>query len=241
VTVKTIIRTALVAMLVLTGAFVVMTRHVVWEHGNDAELLWRQDEALLFINASRTGWSGNIFQWSWQVGRNYLQLPTQIRKTAISVVVIRLTSIDVERYVFENTGIGSVAVFDDRIYAAVAGGPDRGSLAKWSRVRFEPVGADERQRVAAGKIPCSQPGCEFSDVRGWSHRCCVLSRIYEGETKFPMMVSGQQLVLTVSADPEHGSTTIDLQRVNRGTQRLWSVDEGARRVTADQYAAFLKQ
>ena len=231
------VKKAAVAMLIAVVATVVVTMVTVKTYpvrlvDNGAELWWDADEAYLFIGTSRLGWQRNYLEFYLDIVANYLRLSRPAQNTRSAVVVLRLTLDGVEQHIFENASVGSYRVFEGHIYTY-----ENRSLLRWSGTRFEHVSADEERRFAGAKIPSG----EFFSVNGWSYRCCVLHRrAGGGETEFAIELGGQQLVLKVN-DDVGVSVTVDLQRPNQQSQRIWSLDERPRRVSKDEYYAFLNQ
>jgi hypothetical protein len=227
--------------IVAISTLLLIPRHLVWEQAKLAELIWNRDEAHLFIVVSNIGWSGNELQWRAQIAKSYLGARTMISEERRSVVVVKVTPTAIEKVRAQDTSVSSYYVFENRIYGVYQTGPYAGSVATWVDGRFKRAPEEEQVRFTAWKRPCDLPGCEFTDRDGWSYRCCVLSRTYKGETRFPLELRGRHLDLVVTADGPHLTQVIDLEEEGRTTQRLWEVDSNPRHMGASEYEAFLNQ
>jgi hypothetical protein len=221
---------AVVATLVLITGLVAMEAapvYVVWEYETGTQLLWNADEAYIFIDRLRTGWSGSYPAWAWQIFRNLVRAPTSIKLTGRSLVVLRYTSDGLVRYIVPDARPTHFYVVDGRIY-----GTHQRIVARWTGTQFEPADAVDRQRFLEAREVSE---LTFSDVNGWSKRRNLL----QSASRVAMTIGGQQIVLSTQGSEMEGQKAIDIERPGQPAERIWSVDQRRRFVTKAQYDEFL--
>lgn len=222
---------ALVAATLTSVAFVgaATEMRIAWAHAAPTHLLWNTNEAYLFIGTRRTGWYGNYLEFAWQAIRNALGASTSIKESRPAVIVLRITRSDVQRHTFDGMMPGPVMVRDDEIYI-LSNGPRR-----WRDGGFERIDADQERVVHSS--PMQEPN--FSGVQGWSRR---MNLFHGGEGDVPMTLDGE--TVTVIAETQYSpavSAGVRLRRAGGDVQALWSVDERARYLSREDYAAFMAQ
>ena len=97
---------------------------------------------------------------------------------------------------------------------------------------FEPLGAEEKVRVRQASVLYN----DFSNVDGWSGRCCIMHRQF-GETVFPIDLGGHRMALVVKNDASGTWTSISLRKDAEPEREIWRLDQRPRRVSAAEYAA----
>jgi len=208
-------------MALLRGDYVVHS-------DNDAKLIWNSEAAYVFIGTSRLGWQRSYLGYARDVLFGYIRVATPPDERRASVTVLKVTPSGVQQSTIENSLIGAYIVFEGHIYS---------ERLKWSGARFEPASPDEERRLAAAMT--TMKGGDFSDVNGWSSRCCLIGQSF-GETEFTITLAGQPLALVATNKLDAGRwKAIDLRRRNQPPERIWYLDERPRRVSRSQYDAFM--
>jgi hypothetical protein len=216
---------AAVLIASLTGVAAIGRTYFVRSRPNEAQLLWNSREAYLFVGSMRQGWHGNYFQAAGMVVSSQLRLITWPTESRPSITVFRITPDRLERYLLEDQIVGPYTVFENHIY--------KNSDWRWAGHRFERTSDDERRRFQSS----NQPAGEWSDVNGWSRRCCLLNRAVS-VTRFPLQLEGRRVEVIVRN--EGPNVAIELDGVGRATERIWTLDMTPRRVRQDEYSSFLR-
>jgi hypothetical protein len=187
-------------------------------------LYWNDHEAFIFVNVVHRGHRSS-----------YLKLPVELAKEAIggvlptddqrsSVLVFRITPETVQRYVKENSNLGSYRPVSDRIYAR---GND-GLLWKWSGTQFDQADSQELHNFEAGPYP---PSPEYDQFDGWSCRYEILGRT--SLVNVPLKINNETLAITVKKDAREVS--VALTRPGGVTETIWSLETAPRKVTQSEY------
>jgi hypothetical protein len=221
-------KNVLIAAAVITALAIVIATgriHYIRLRANDADLLWNGREAYVVVRSMRQGWQGNYLQWAQMFVTSRLGLvawPTESRR---STTVFRITPAKRESYVFRDQETGPCTIFENQIYCH--------GLWRWAGDQFEQTTVDERRRFDSG----NHPSGEWSNVDGWSRRCCLLNRRV-GDSRFPIEIDGERLV--VIAWNDHVKSSIQVAMPNGVLEKLWSLDGTPRRVRRHEYDEFLR-
>ena len=201
-------------------------------------VMWNASEADLFIQVVRDGLSVSYLRYPWFLVKEYLgavELPDANRA---SLVVIRVTSSNIERHVLKladrgDGGAGSDPIkytpLEHRIYVEC---PPL-DLCRWSGDRFERATQEERQRLDG--IKRLTRGDFENDKSGWSRR-----EFGAGPTdrKFTIKV-GDKFVLLVNNlgvnGTDNGTVSIDLLRPGRDTERIGDFFRRIGKVSRTEY------
>jgi hypothetical protein len=213
------------AVFVLTAvSLAARPQYIIREHDNDAQLMWNDKEALVFIGYSQLGWSMDAFQRIVEVGYNIFGGATPAEAIRPSVVVVRYSPKGIEKYLFNDDVVSRYMAFEGHVYNAQA--------RRWSGTRFEPVDQNQTERF--------WPAMRSYDPRvphdGWAYRSGILhSRDFE--TRLDMWIGQVDVQLVVGHSRD--SKWVDFQTAGRPPQRVWEVDERPKHLTKDEYDRLL--
>jgi hypothetical protein len=214
-------RMRIISVLLLSAVVVLMLwpRHAIGETYLMSQMLWHDEEAFVFVNASRGGFEDSYFTWALSQLRLYGARPTNSRRLGF---VFRITPTSVEQYQHDGALPANLIVADGYVFSYAS---------RWINGRFEPY---EPRRIA--EAFSKQPPQEFSDVEGWSKRSFNVPS--GGDTRtVDFQLSGKPARLILSRDD--GTRSIDLERAGASPQRLLSAPEGVRWVSAEEYDQYL--
>jgi hypothetical protein len=177
---------------VLAGLLASFSRHVIWERETSTQLIWSSNEAYFFVGRQREGWSGNLLQVGWEMGRAYFGLPANRTDRKRWLEVNRITDSQVTKTVISGSAAFPVGVFEGHIYV-----PLDGELKKWVDDNFVSVSPLEQFRFQTER----QGSGEYRDVLGWSVEINIM-RGLPFESSYPLILNGLPVVVEVSQQPE---------------------------------------
>jgi len=203
--------------LVVFGAVLAFPRmrfHLIREDGGGGVMLWKGNEAYLFMFDVRFGYYMSGAELLAEPFRNYLHSVTLPRNDSRSVTIIHVTPSTVERHIQQSTiSVDSFTPIGDSIYATCPRG-----ICKWNGVRFELVSIEEEQKIG-GRNQLVNDWKEFTGVDGWSRRSIraigPAGAAVHGQ--YSVEVSNQLVLLVGEGNP----TSVYLQRPNQPKERLW--------------------
>jgi hypothetical protein len=218
---KKIIVTIVLIACVIVSAFL----HVYYiRDGASGDLLSNGEEAYLFLSVGTRGYRLSYLQSPIEYLRAYFRTGVSASEEHFSVFAIRITSDDIQRYEPQPLSLGAIDPVDSNIYAR-----SNGALVKWSGAQFEPASTEELRRFQLRHIS----GPDFTNVDGWSKRCCLMSRAPEVEFEF--QIGGKPLILIVKQGERDSNITVSLKREGQVPEKIWYLDQTPRRVRRGEY------
>ena len=211
---------AILILIALTAALSLVKMHFIRAIDHDAQLMWNEDEALLFIGAGELGTIETAAQIGFEIIYNYFGGTFEPENSRQTLVVIRYSHRGLERHVLDGVPMNSYTVFDGQIYNM---GGDR-----WSGSRFERATEDEVNRFYAAMRGYDR----FHPNGGWSYRMGLLYSP-ELEAHFPMHIAGTSVDLIVQRHGEYKS--IQLRKSDQSPEELWHLDESRKWVSKQEY------
>jgi hypothetical protein len=201
-----------VMAVLLAGAATLVPVSIVAVKATTIQVLWHEDEALLFMGQNLIGWRISYFKWG-LAKISPFGVPSQDLKR--SMTVLRITPSRVDRRDIQGSLPPDLTVVDGHV-AAYDGRP-------WNGDRFE---FDSHLGPAPGRSLLMP---RFSDVDGWTKQSMVLSR--DAHFGIDIVMSGRKARLLFRND---GTQTIDLDRGGGSPERIWSAD-APRQVSGAEY------
>ncbi len=93
---------------------------MLWTYEAGTQLLWRDAEALVFIQERNSGWHGGAVEWYWQVFRNALSAPTSLSDTRVDLLVLRYSNGQITSTFLEGVLISALQQMDGDLYSAAS-------------------------------------------------------------------------------------------------------------------------
>ena len=222
-------RKKIIVILVILAALVVVSASLKTyriREGASGTLFWNADEAYLFMNVGKFGTRLSYLQYIVEGFREALGAVRSPDARRYSVVVLRITPEAVQRYVKENTHLGSFILFEKNIYSRNL---DDGTLWRWSGTAFVRASGQEQHSFETGKHPL---GPDFNNFDGWSERCCF------PRPKVEFEVEGR--TLTLATNPKLlRQMSIELTRPGNEPERIWYLETRPSGVSKNEYEKFL--
>jgi hypothetical protein len=226
-----------IVVVIFIGAVIMFPRmklYFIRADGGGGDLLWRNNEAYLFLYDAPIGYRLTGADWLAEPIRERFQAPA-IPDTDVKLLAIfRVTPSGVERHIQKcKVSIGSFTVFGDTIYASCPGG-----ICKWTGSQFELITNNEEQSIG-GRDHLSNDWSEFTNVNGWSKR--LIRSVGPGETpihdQFSIDVGKDVRLLVTEGNP----TSVDLQPLNQSSDRIWYYKRGTSMVSKAKYNSVFGQ
>jgi hypothetical protein len=218
-------------VLIAVGAMVAFPRmkfHFIRSAGGGGELLWKNDEAYLFLYDRPFGYYLSGAQWLAEPVNEYFYAPAIPDDDANLLTILHVTPSEVERHMQKSKiGIDSFTPLGDAIYAGCPGG-----ICKWTGSQFELITSEAEQKMG-GRSHLSNDWNEFTDASGWSKR--AMRATVPGQppihNQFSIAVSKQLKLWVTEGNP----ISVDLQRPNQSTERIWYHKQGTSLVSRAKY------
>jgi hypothetical protein len=226
---KILVASCVVAALVLVA---VTTRSYYLRDDSAGQLVWKTNEAYLFVMVARRGYSLSYFHYPWEALKEWLRVPTVPTNERVFLTVIRVTPSGTEQHLASVADTaGKIPDFftpvEETIYANC-----QGALCKWTGDHFETATEDEQTMMNG--INHLSPDID-TKIDGWSKKG-VGSVV--GESQFSIQID-QDLALLVRQGNINTSATesakVELQRAGQAPQPLWHVNGEPRRVSKKDY------
>ena len=225
----------LLVVLAVTATILARLRMYYVKSGAIANLLWNSNEAYVFINDFRSGYSFSYLGYLSEVVREVFPFgASPPERQHFCMIVLHITPETTERHVVDNFHAGSPPfVVGQNIYAgnlSAETGP-----TKWSGTYFEPMTSEEYKAVQdaqhGGGIPISP---SYDNFGGWSRRMVdVVSP--ESDAKITMEIAGKQLSLLAHSGAKDHEAYIDVTRPGQPPDRMWHLNERSQRVSKATY------
>lgn len=212
---------AVVVVVIMLG---VWPRYGVQQFA-DGELLWNADEADVFIDLGRLGYRLNGFTILFGTLKAFFWVSVPPDDKGQSGLVVRITPKGVDSFRVDHSQVGIMTVFEGHPYRPPW---------KWTGNAFEKATQDEQGRYAASQHPYGQ----FSNVDGWSRRCCVFASGLGERKQLQVKLGAEDVVVRFLATND--SKAIELERSGRPAQQIWSIDQRDRWVSYEEYQRFLR-
>jgi hypothetical protein len=190
------------------------------ESDNDAQVMWNDTEALVFIGSSQLGWSMNGLQLASEFANNIFGGVTPAEARRSSVTVVRYSPDGASKYLFNDEKISQYMVFEGRIYDSHA--------RRWSGTHFEPIRQDEVDRFWRA-MASYNPRVPHD---GWSYNSALLHSA-DFERRISMWI-GRKEVLLIAGHSEDGKW-IDFQTAGQLPERVWQLDERRKHLSKEEY------
>lgn len=215
--------------LTIVALLTVARLHLVWER-DATQLIWSQQEAYLVAARLREGWSGNLWEAAWQIGRAYVGgLSGDISDRRRWLEVTKITRTGTTLTVVPDTDSSSFLVFEGHVY-----GRHNEAFEKWVDGKFVPIDPEERSRFGRG-----YKGGHFRDVSGWSSEINLLNTTQEGERRYPLVLDGVPVEVLVNQGTER--RTVSVQFPSRAPAPILDLPNQTVWVAAATYRRLLSQ
>jgi hypothetical protein len=150
-----------------------------------------------------------------------------------SVLTLRISQQTIEPYTTHDLCLGDYRFVTGDIYSRSW---IDGSLWKWSETAFVRASGDE-ERDYNPVAPGGSSG--FDNVNGWSERSGLGGGVRDGyEVPFTL---GREKFSLVTRQGALREVSIDLIRPGQAPQKIWSLDQGTRRVSKAHYEQIFPQ
>lgn len=220
-----------IVLLVVFGAVLFLPRirfHLIRKDGGGGVLLWKEDEAYLFMFDHLLGYYMSGAELLTAPINSYLHsvpIPSDDRR---ELTIIHITQSTIERHIQRSTiGIDSFTPIGGAIYATCPGG-----ICKWNGVRFELVSSEEEQGIG-GRSRLVNDWNDFTGADGWSKRS--IHAVGPGGApvrgQYSIDVSKQLVLLVTEGNP----TFVHIQRASESKEQLWYYKRGLTVVGGARY------
>jgi hypothetical protein len=187
------------------------------------DLLWNKDTAYFFLHAGSLGYQLSYLRYFGDLITGLFgAVPLPTDQTS-SVLVLEIEQDRVQRFQTSSLSLDVFTPIDQDIYSASGG-----IVFKWSGTHFEHASDQEVQRFRANKNYAP----DFTNVDGWSKRCCVLERAEK--STFDIQLRDGPATLVVKRDGIW-SISVELARKAGSAERIWSLDERSGKVSRASY------
>jgi hypothetical protein len=233
-----VLKKSLISLVVLIGILFLFSYPEVYVIQGSAGgvLYWNTHEALLFMGGGNTGAHMSYPRYAldpFLVGLGDVRQRNDER--CLQILVIRVTTKDVQRYDTDVTCVAGYYLYAGQIYAL-----NYPSVWKWTGNRLESVTPQENAEVVAARLAAArstnpdQHPWEFDNVDGWSMR-----QFGSTGPMFQLSLDGQPLTILYS-----GATwppkpfSVDLTRPGQAPRRIWEFDGEPHRVRRVEYERY---
>lgn len=219
-------KVTIAAAIAAIALLVFLKVHVIKDEGGRGYVLWRADEAYLFMDDRPIGYRISVLGYLLEPIMEYFYAPAIPHDEKLDLAIIKITPAGVERHDQTSTvGIGAFTPIDGEIYARCPGG-----ICKWTGTQFQLISDQEEQKIGAeGALKM-----DFADINGWSKR--EVKAAWAGDTpskpyEFSIDLS-QGIKLLVRGD---NPVSVDLLRPDRAPEKVWHHEQYTRRVSGAEY------
>jgi hypothetical protein len=225
-----------VSMLLLVAVFLVVLAlplvskfahlHFIREDGGGGYVLWNAHEAYFFMYDCPTGFIFTVPEYLAEPINEHFYAPAFPAHSKCNLTVLHVTSAGVDRHSQDFlASLGLFTPIDGNIYADCAGG-----TCRWDGSTFRLITKDEERKVGGYDRLSSE---DFANVDGWSKRS--IPGTYVGEVTSPFNLSFQvngSIRLSVNGS---NPVSIELQRDNGASERIWYHEQRTHLVLASTY------
>jgi len=214
-----------IVVVVMVAAIVCGTfqLHTIRDVSNDAELVWNDREAWLFIGSSRLGWSHTLPEvlLDWLSAMAGAGTPAEHRyawTTAIGYTDAGITSYSLDNVLV----VPPLIVLDGRLYGGIKW--------RWSGSTFERTSEAESDRLSRLQ---REPGFDLHRPGGESTYVGAVLRRAERVSRFPMNISGKAVEFVVRRGS--WSESINLELRGAPPRQVWSLNSRPKLLTRSKY------
>lgn len=217
------------AAIVLLGT--VKTYRVRNEYGN-AQLIWNDREAYLFITADRLGWSGSYGWLGVETFANIFKAFTAWQKRDSTLNVVHVTLDSVTEYTVEHAPPTPYWVFRGSIYQTY-----HQSLSRWTGSRFEPAAVDEKRAFEASP----DKRLSFANQDGWSSRVDLLHGP-DGDAPYEIAIGGRAITIVgKNYSSSERWRAFEVQRAGEMARLVWDMDETSYAVSRLRFSVLFQE
>jgi hypothetical protein len=221
---KRIIVTAMVLVLFALAVFVKLD--FIKDAGGGGYLLWKNDQAFLFMGDSPIGYRMSVARCLVEPILELFYAVALPADKASIVTIIRITPSGVERSESTASQVGfyDITAVGNEIYAQCAGG-----ICALSGMKFQLLAEQDEQKIESS---LSREDFEGSNG-GWSRRSIWPAHVGEKTTPYEFSIgfsNGDRLVVR-GGNP----VSVDLLRQNHAPERVWYHEQRTRIVSTAAY------
>jgi hypothetical protein len=229
--VGTLRKRATIAMVLVVIALTVFIKlDFIKDEGGGGYVLWKGDEAFLFMSDSPIGYRMSVLGYLVEPILEFLHGGALSADEISAFAVVRVTPTGVERSEQESSvGFYDITAIDDQIYAQCAGG-----ICRLSGMRFELLSEQGEQKVEG-----SLSRKDFESPNGWSRRTIWPAHVGQKTTpyEFSISLSDGDKLLVRGGNP----VSVDLLRPNHAPERVWYHEQRTRKVSTAEYKQVFRQ
>jgi hypothetical protein len=220
------VRVAVAVALVLIALMAFWKLHFIKDEGGQGEILWKDNEAYLFMSDAPIGYRLSIFGYVWEPVKEYFHAPALSSDDKLTITILLITPAGVERHDQQATlGFWDITPVHDEIYSHCPGG-----MCKWTGTEFRLISDQEEQKIDK-ESPLSKE--DFSNIDGWSRRGVRSSWAGDHPQQYTFSVGiGDWAKLLVSG---RNPVSIDLLKPGHASERVWYHEQRTRIVSAAEY------
>jgi len=226
--IRGVIGIALAAIVLM----IVVKLHVIRDEGGGGYVLWKDDEAYLFMYDRPIGYRLNMLSYLLEPVKEYFRAPALATDGKLTISIIRISSAKAERHDQESTvGFDYITPIDGEIYAHCPGG-----ICKLAAGQFQLISDQEEQKMGGdGRLSKG----EFTEVNGWSKRGVKGAWVGDeaGRYEFSIDLSDRTRLVVRGGNP----VSIDLLRPDHAQERVWYHEQRTRRVSSSEYHQVFQQ
>jgi hypothetical protein len=215
----------IVALTLATCLMGLAFLHVYYvNEGATGDLLWNGEEAYLIVSVGSLGYRLSCLQAPMEFLRAYFRAGVSSSDNRSSVFLVKITPDGIQRYETQHLSLSSVNPVGNNIYARSDGG-----FVKWSGTRFEPASSQELQLFNSRR----ESGPDFTNIDGWSKRCCLMNRA--AESRFDIQMGTKSATLVVKQGIRDSNISVSLERQGQAPEKIWYLDQQAHKVSRAEY------
>jgi hypothetical protein len=220
------IRVAVAVTLGLIALMALWKLHFIKDEGGQGEILWKSNEAYLFMSDAPIGYRLSVFGYLWEPLKEYFHASARPSDDKLTITVLRITPAGVQRRDQQSTlGFWDISPVRGEIYSHCPGG-----MCKWTGTEFRLISDQEEQRIDR-ENPLSKE--DFSNIDSWSRRGVRSSWAGEHPQFYKFSIGlGDWAELVVSG---HNPVSIDLLKPGHPSERVWYHEQRTRMVSAAEY------
>lgn len=197
------------------------------DEGGGGYVLWRGDEAYLFVYDNPIGYRMSLLRYLLEPIAEALYAPASAEEDKRNLTILQITPTGVERH-------DQVSAIDIRDFTPISGeiyARCPGGVCKWAGTQFQLVSAQEERTKMGGEDRLASG--EFANVSGWSKRAIQGASVGDdpGHYEFSIDLGERTRLLVRGNNP----VSIDLLRAGDASERVWYHRQRAQRVSAAEY------
>jgi hypothetical protein len=222
----------IVALLLVLGIVVALPLvkfHFIKSDGGGGYLLWKNDEAYLFLYDRPFGYRLSGVEWLMEPVKEFFYAPATPVDDASHLTIVRVTPSSVGRSMEESAlNLNSFTPLGGTIYSTCPGG-----VCKWTGAQFELVSDEEERKMGGLKQLMLNDRTELTSTDGWSKRLIRAVGPEEAPVhgQFSIGVGNQIKIFVTEGNP----TSVDLQRPGKPDERIWYYKRGTSLVSEAKY------